>query len=72
VTPIDPPDAEQMRRALRRIHAIAGQLADHDVALIELGIDHQEDTIRGLEQTCAEQHEELLRGDLEHAQKENA
>lgn len=72
MTPIDPPDAEQMRRALRRIHAIAGQLADHDVALLELGIQHQEDTIRGLEQTCTEQHEELLRGELEHAQKEAA
>lgn len=69
MTTVDPPDTEQMIRALRRVHAIAGQLADHDVALLELGIDHQEDTIRGLEQTCAEQHEELFRGDLEHAQK---
>lgn len=65
--PVDPPDAEQMIRALRRVHAIAGQLADHDVALLELGITHQEDTIRGLMDTCTEQHEELLRADIEHA-----
>lgn len=67
--PVDPPDAEQMIRALRRVHAIAGQLADHDVALLKLGIQHQEDTIRGLMDTCTEQHDELLRADLEHAPK---
>lgn len=72
MTPVDPPDAEQMIRALRRVHTLAGQLANHDIDLLELGITHQEDTIRGLEQTCAEQHEELLRGDIETAQKEAA
>lgn len=70
--PVDPPDTEQMHRALTRIHAIAGQLADQDAALLRLGIHHQEDTIRGLMDTCTEQHEELLRADLEHAQKEAA
>ena len=63
--PVDPPDTEQMHRALTRVHALAGTLADPDIALLKLGIQHQEDTIRGLMDTCTEQHEELLRADLD-------
>lgn len=70
--PVDPPDTEQMIRALTRLHGLAGQLADHDVALLKLGIQHQEDTIRGLMDTCTEQHEELLRADIQDATREAA
>lgn len=70
--PIDPPDAMDMHRALDRLSALAGQLGDQDITLLRAGIQHAEDTIRGLMDTCTEQHEELLRADIQDAQKEAA
>lgn len=65
--PIDPPDTLDMHRALDRVSALAGTLADPDITLLRAGVHHMEDTIRGLMDVTTEQHEELLRHDLEHA-----
>ena len=65
--PIDPPDTEQMIRALDRLATLAGTLADQDITLLRAGINHADDTIRGLLDINTEQHEELLRADIQHA-----
>lgn len=70
--PIDPPDHPEMHRALDRIAALAGTLADPDVALLRDGIDHAEDTIRGLMDINTQQHEELTRWYLQFTQQEAA
>ena len=72
MTPVDPPDHTGMHRALDRISALAGGMADHDVQLLRLGIDHAEDTIRGLMDITTQQHEELTRWDLHLAREESA